>query len=481
MERDGAEFDSMAYGPIGKAVRASMAHSEADPIGTLAALLAQVSTAFTGHVRLLFDEPLGVWTLAVGLPAEGRKGTAVRTALALLPPKVRAFIGDRTVSGVANGPAFLDKLLEVKEEADTTKDSRGPGMLVFESEYTNITMSSCRKLQPFLHDAWDGARISNTTKGGPQSISRPRVGFHAHIQPGIWGAAIKPLAAQQGSYSRVLPVWVHSERLLPTPKKGAPDWLASVKPCAALDAAFEWLLKEPRLIGFDEGARVEYDALRQRWMRQNRTRSRDLSAFFTRADAHVRRIAAVYAIVARKTEITRPMLQAARAFVEYSMSTVEWLESQATRKNRRGIVIPIDDRIVSALGRLGGQATRTQLFAALGGMVPRAEIDPALDLLIEIGRIEPFAIPREAGARGPAPRAYQIVERALEEPEPVKQAKKARPARTARPAKKAPAARKRTQSAPAQPEESAPKRRPRPAKTAKTAAPSPNLALFPEE
>lgn len=73
-------FEPMRYGPIGDAVIAAEPHTEADPVGIYAAILAEWSGALNGYVTMFNDRPVVVWTVLAGESAIGRKGTALRVA-----------------------------------------------------------------------------------------------------------------------------------------------------------------------------------------------------------------------------------------------------------------------------------------------------------------------------------------------------------------------------------------------------------------
>lgn len=359
-------FKEMAYGPLGKAVEEAMPHSEADAVGVLAAALALYSSALNGHVLQPSGRPVVVWTVLVGESRFAKKGFALGTAEAILSAAIRDFLAVRRKGGVSSGPSLIAVMHDALEESRLTESGEDGRVVMVDEEWpTTLGMvRKCPKYSGILRSTWDGHEVANIVKGADgrpvvQRIEKPLLGFHAHIQPGLWAESIKLREALGGTYNRMLPVRVEGSK-----KIRDPNPLRHVTPSRPLALAYEWARKEQRMMEFNDAALDWVDALRDDYDEILYDMPESLSCYFSRADEQVIRVACVLTAAARKTVVTVPALKAARAFVEYSMESVRALVIGAEKPKR--VERTLADKIRDVLANLGGSATSTVLYRSLG-------------------------------------------------------------------------------------------------------------------
>lgn len=401
-------FDLMKYGPLGDAVEAAMPTSEADPIGVWAAALSLYSSAISRKVRLDNKRPVVVWTVLAGRSAIGRKGYALGTAKGVLYPAIGGYMEARIRDGISSGPSLVDMLAKLEAETFGSELGIDGRALVVEEEWASVLKMQKRdaKFSTLFRTAWDGKPISNRTKKeGLQSVTRPLLGFHAHITPGEWAKYVSSSDALGGSYNRLLPVLVERSKMLPydhKPEFGDPKPLLS---------AFKWAVAEERVLSFDKAAGARYDELRAVIEDRMAEMPELLASYMERAAEQVHRIAAVLAASEKKTKISVKAVNAAWAFVSYSMASVEKLVREAASETAKPLKTT-EDLIRDILKRYGGEATSTVLLRALGTRGSAAAVREAVAEMPDVV-VEKVNQP----GRGAKPIMYRLVDEGQPEPE----------------------------------------------------------------
>ncbi|MFJ5882687.1 DUF3987 domain-containing protein [Kitasatospora cineracea] len=402
-------WEQMKYGPLGDAVERSREWSEGDPIGIYAAALSMWSAALAGRVVQPNGRPVAVWTAMVGKSKVGRKGFALATAQAAIGPSIAGFLNSRTRKGITSGPALVTTLFEVVQETLAAESGVDGRILVVEDEWASTLRRANRDAT--YHDqlihAWDGAELVNTIKGKKgkreeERVDDPLLGFHGHIQPARWHRLIKPDDALGGVYNRILPVLVERAKRLSSKIK---DPLSNITESPALTRAYKWARSEPRVIELSEAAANRHDNYRAELEDQLEEMPEELSCLIERADEHLLRIACVITAAERKTTITVKAWEAARAFVDYSMSSVRRLASEAETRGRRAPK-PLPELIRDVLQRYGGEVKSGDMLRAIGSTRAnsagiRAAVEDMED--VEIEKVK-------SGGRGAPSIVYRLVD-----------------------------------------------------------------------
>ncbi|MGW2710738.1 DUF3987 domain-containing protein [Streptomyces sp. NPDC001356] len=394
-------FEEMKFGPLGDAVEAAMPTSEADPIGVWAACLSLYSTAISRNVRLeIGRRPVVVWTVLAGRSAIGRKGYAFNTASALLSKTLGGFLYTRKRAGVSNGPTLAETLS--KMELDSSGDGR---TMIVEEEWASILKDQkrCSKFSTYFRTAWDGKPVSHRTRTkGTIHVAQPLLGFHAHITPGEWAKYVSASEALGGSYNRLLPVAVERSKMLPYDSK------PEIPDTKELEEAHAWATDEenPRVMRFTKEAGERYDEIRAEVEARMAEMPELLASYMERAAEQVQRVAAVLSTTMKTEEISRDAVEAAWAFVSYSMHSTERLVKDAISGGGGGQADKSpEDLIRDVLKKYGGEAKSSDLLRPLWGKLNAQGIK---DTVADMDDVEMVSV--RTGKRGAPSIVYRLVE-----------------------------------------------------------------------
>ncbi|UFQ16433.1 MULTISPECIES: DUF3987 domain-containing protein [Streptomyces] len=397
-------FESMKYGPIGEAVEKVMPVTEADPVGIYAATLSLFSAAINGHVTTEDGRPIAVWTVLAGRSGIGCKGTAYRNARALMGPPFDGFFSTRIVSGVSSGPSLVSNLYGIELASMGSEDGPDSRALIIEEEWAEILKRAkrCPTFDQKLRTAWDGGEIQNRTKGKDgtgevQRVERPLLGFHCHITPGEWASFVSATAALGGSYNRLLPVLVEQSKMLPYGKR------SGIKADLRLAEAYRWAKAKPRAIQLAKEAYGAFDEIRAVMLGKMANTPEHIGVYFERTAEQVLRVAAVLAASEMKTRISKKALQAAWAFVQYSINSVEKLVTEA-HDGSQVRVKSLPDMIREVLKRHGGECTSTLLLRSLQAHTNAAGLKETVDQLDDVEYFK-----GKSSTSGPKPTIYRLV------------------------------------------------------------------------
>jgi hypothetical protein len=365
-----ARYAPMDYGPIGAAVKAAMPYTEADAVGVHAGVLALFSAAINGHVVQPSGRPVVCWTVLAGRSMSARKGTAYKVARHLCHDALGDFLRTRVKGGISSGPTLVQTLADLEEASFELEGSTDGRAIIVDQEWptTLVLTNRCPKYSGVIRSSWDGEPISNVTKKDGKrvevSVEVPALGFHAHIQPALWGKYVRPIDALGGTYNRFLPVSVRRSKTLRL-SPGEPDPLTNVKVSSSLRLAYEWAQKERRQMTLSQEAADLYNDLREEYEDAFSEMPEDLTCYFERAEEQILRVACVLVAAERKTVISARAIKAAHAFVEFSIQSVKKLVSDSKSVQTARTAIPLDEKIRAKL-ELYGELNSTMLYRKLG-------------------------------------------------------------------------------------------------------------------
>ncbi|MFD5069131.1 DUF3987 domain-containing protein [Streptomyces sp. NPDC058369] len=421
-------FKSMAYGPIGEAVIAAEPHTEADPVGIYAGILALWSASINGYVILPKDKPVAVWTVLAGESALGRKGTALRVARGMLNPAIGAFLDARTAGGLSSGPSLTQLLHEKQEETEGTEDGVDTRLIPIDEEWSeNLKRQNrCPTYSAKLRSCWDGSTIRHITTKDHMVVEKPHLGFHAHITPAEWSEYIKPRDAKGGSYNRLLPVLVEGSKVLPY------DHQEVYPEIKGLSEAYDWARRSERVMSLNREAGARFDELRVLFLDKMQDMPRHLTCYVERTPEQIMRVAAVLAASEMKTIITRKMIDAAWAFVQYSMRSVEKLVREDTKPAGGRVAKTLPELIREIMVRYEGEVAHSLMLRCLGIRATAASLRKALEGMEDIriirgvtsGKGRPGVVYRWAneGEEEPTPEASKpVIPEQKTEPVPSKE------------------------------------------------------------
>ncbi|MEU0912124.1 DUF3987 domain-containing protein [Streptomyces althioticus] len=266
----------------------------------------------------------------------------------------------------------------------------------------------CPTFASKLRQCWDGATIRHTTTKVHMVVQEPRLGFHAHITPGEWSEYVKPRDAKGGSFNRLLPVYVVGSKILPYGHKELYPEIAG------LSEAYDWARKSPRTISLDKHAARRYDELRALFLDKLADMPEYLRCYVERTPEQIIRVAATLVAAERKTVVTRKAIDAAWAFVQYSMRSVERLVREDTSTTKTGRAPKsLPELIREILTQEGGEADRSRLLRRLGTRATALSLKAAVEGMDDVEAIKGTT----SSGKGRPPVIFRLVQDdTLEEP-----------------------------------------------------------------
>lgn len=376
---------AMFTGPLGKMVNELDNYTEGSKVGVLVTLLSGFSAA-VGNLPGVKTKKgamgLSFWPVLVGPTGVGRKGTATGIAMEVLSAGLKGFTEHSVVYGCpATGLGFASELSERSIRGVAT-----PVMFI-EEEMDSFVSNAKKdtKIGTYLRKAWDGASIAHRTSQTDLVIKKPHVAVVGHIQPKNWGAISGSKDATGGTYNRFFPVWVIQSKKLPVfDEDGAPTDVIE-----RLGNRFRQItnfaqevadLTVPQTVArvFENRHREICDALT--------TGSEELGQYTERAMAYMIRIAGLYCLADKRTEITVADFDAALALVQYMVETVTYTLPEA---EAAGSDIPA--RVISWIREAGEEGVTSTEVARKFQRVRAAEIKAIVDSCsqIQVRRMRP--------------------------------------------------------------------------------------------
>lgn len=374
----------MFYGVLGDMVRTAEPHTEADPVGILASLLAGAG-AFLGPSAYLeigaVRHPLLIWPLLFGRTSSGRKGETTTTAkLFLLSSYAEG--ADMMASGLSSGEGLIERIRDQAGEDDKggREDKR---LLVTESEFSSVMARARREgntLSHVLRDAWEGQAMSVLNRSALKASSS-HIAVVGHITPTEFRMRLAEADMAGGTYNRFLPIFVQRSKqlALPEPIPASKIERASAPLRKTIDKRLEY------------GRVVLSPAARRHWAdevyAELTTDDEDdttAAEFTRRAAPYALRIAALHAVVNGSTVLDVEHLGAAVALVRYSM------ESAAHVLDRRHVDHRLD-RIREALDRAGEDGlSLTDVSGLFSRNLSAAARNELLEQLVATGNYTKF-------------------------------------------------------------------------------------------
>lgn len=410
------------YGLVGEIARAG-ADTEANPFAIAANALAYLSCA-VGRGPYM---PVGnVWhharlfTLHVGRSGRGRKGDAV-SLITRIDRAVRTMDKDAAPQvhrgGLSSreGLVYLihDGFMEGKNEVPAIVDKR---LWVVESEFANVLHQGKRDgntLSAALRDCWDGVSIKPATKTNRLFTTDPHLCLSGAITPNELHSLLASRELTNGFANRFMVLWAERTGLISFPRAASQtevDALAT-RVVEVLDfcSSSRWVEKDHLRVEFSTGAARRYDELYRNELNHNSHGER-IAALVERRAPMLLRIAMLLALTDCTSRIEVHHIDAALAWVRYSVESVKFIfstaqdEAQAVETNEHA------DKILAFL-KGKARATRKQITSdCFQGHVTKDSIDAALDELLTATPpiIEVETQPRPKGSPGTPTKYYSV-------------------------------------------------------------------------
>jgi hypothetical protein len=362
-------------GLAGRIVEAVAPHTEADPLAILGQLLVAAGSVIGRgaffEVEATRHHP-NEFILLVGESAKARKGSSW-DHIARLFNSVEPAFAARTHSGLSTGEGLIWAVRDPDRADPGAADKR---LLVVEAEFASVLKATGRDintLSPVLRNAWDGRPLQTLTRTSPTRATSAHISVIGHITAAELSALLNTVEVANGFMNRFVLLACRRTRLLP--EGGHPDPLAGTGHQHALAAALA-------AAGHAGPVRFDPDARRTWWdtyPRLSQAQPGLAGSLTARAEAHVVRLAVIYALLDQQTTIRAAHLDAALALWDYAQRSAAW----AIGTNSGD---PLAEQIHAALAAHPGGLTRTQIRDLFQRNQPAAVIDQALAILTQTGR-----------------------------------------------------------------------------------------------
>ncbi|MDP2443289.1 DUF3987 domain-containing protein [Rhodoferax sp.] len=326
-------------------VEAATDSSEAHPVAVAANVLSLFSCAI-GRVayQRIGDAVIHArpYVLIVGKSGKARKGTAEHTpreifkrADAML--RARHHSNDRLrihAGGLSTGEGVAYAIRDPKEPDEKTGKGGDPGvpdkrLMVIESEFANVLAQIKREgniLSSTIRNLWDGRDIEPLTKSTLMTATRPHVVVSGHIT----GFELREKScendAANGLLNRFLVAHVLRPKLVPlpepTPEAVLDDMAAQI--ADAIDQATQGDPHQNNVLEVTMGpaARAVWCDL---YPRITQDREGKAGSLMARSEVYARMLAMIFALLAKRTQISPADLLAALAWVNYWHRSIEYI------------------------------------------------------------------------------------------------------------------------------------------------------------
>lgn len=372
-------------GLAGEIARAIEPHTESDPLAILAQLLVCFGSAIGrgAHYAVEATEHHGnEFVLLIGPSAKARKGSSwdhVQRIFAEVDP---AWASERIVSGLSSGEGLIWSVRDPDPTArgraqDGEGDDQDKRLLVLEAEFASVLKMVARDgntLSPVVRCAWDGKPLQALTKNSPARATGAHIAVVGHITADELVRLLNATEAANGFLNRFVLIMVRRSKLLP--EGGSIDEVDWEPLLARLRAALNSARGSGRL-GFDDQAR-------RRWWQLYPTLTEPQAglagAVCARAEAHVVRLALLYALLDQAHQIKLAHLEAALALWDYAADSARWVFGDTLGD-------PLADEIYRALLQEPDGLTRSQVRDLFSRNRRSKDIGQALERLAATGRI----------------------------------------------------------------------------------------------
>ena len=328
------------HGLAGQLVHAIQPHSEADPV----ALLIQTLTAFgiyigrTAHFTVEGDTHyLNLFAALVGTSSKGRKGSSWSQVNKFFTKLAPDWVTDRVKTGLSSAEGLIwavrDPIWKMERVAKNGKKKyekvladagvNDKRLLCYEPEFASLLKVMERQgnnLSPVLRAFWDGNDVIETlTKHSPAKATGAHVSLIGHVTAEELRRYLSATEQANGFGNRFLWLAVRRSKLLPeagNPDEHVLDTLRG-KFFEALDFA-----RSQGAIDFDDDSRA---AWHDAYALLSEGKPGLASRMLARAEAQVRRLACLYAVLDLSAVVRPEHLRAALALWKYVEETVHYV------------------------------------------------------------------------------------------------------------------------------------------------------------
>lgn len=381
------------HGLPGEIVRLIEPHTEADPAAVLVQFLAAAGNAFGREPCFRVEADVhhcNLFAAVVGDTAKGRKGTSFGQARRPVELAEEDW-ATRVAGGLSSGEGLIWQVRDpiVKQVPVREKGKKsGPivgydeetvdggvadkRLFIYESEFASVLGRMGREgnaLSAVIRQAWDGGTLNTLTKNSPAKATGAHISVVAHITEDELRRELTATDMANGFANRFL--WICARRSKKLPHGGAiheVDWAPITR---ALHTALNFARQPLPAFDLDAEARGAWEGA---YDRLSEGLPGMLGAVTSRAEAQVRRLAVIYAVLDREAIVLMEHLNAALAIWDYCERSCRYLFGNALGD-------PLADQILAGLKRAQDGLTRTEMSRMFAGHKKSDDLNRALGVL----------------------------------------------------------------------------------------------------
>jgi hypothetical protein len=368
------EMDEAAFcGLPGDIVRTIEPFTEADPAGLLVQTLAMFGNMAGRQPHFMVEADrhgTNLFVAVVGKSSRARKGTSLgylRRIGAAVDPN---WAKERVHSGLSSGEGLVRAVADESEFGEGVDDKR---LLIIEDEFSSVLRNMSRygnTLSTTMRNAWDCRDLWVMTKRSPLKATGPHISIIVQTTEADLAHYLKSTDVFNGFANRFSWVRVRRQKLLPNGgtvpqdqlKKLQRRWKAALKRAATI-----------RTIGLSPRAQALWD---EQYARLSADVPGVVGAVTSRAEAQVRRLAAIYSLMDESGTVLRQHLRAAFAVWKYCEQSARSIFSKRS-------AITTEGRLLKILRASAQGLTRSQISAGFSHHLSADEINRVLQNLCD--------------------------------------------------------------------------------------------------
>jgi hypothetical protein len=386
--------DQALHGLAGDVVRVIAPHTEADPVAILIQTLVSFGNVIdrTPHCTAEADyHALNEFAVLVGATSKGRKGTSAGQVRRLYARVAPDWAAQHIQAGLSSGEGLIWAVRDAIVKSEPIREKGKPTgtyqdvvvdqgvsdkrLLVLEAEFASTLRVIGREgntLSAIIREAWDTGELRVLTKNSPAKATGAHISIIGHITRDELLRYLDSTESGNGFGNRIL--WCCVRRSQALPEGGQlkeADLNGVVKRLhEAITAA-----AQVHDITRDPDARAIWRAV---YAELSEGKPGLLGAMTSRAEAHVMRLSALYALLDQSAVVKADHLKAALALWEYCEASARFIFGEALGD-------PLADEILQLLRTTPEGMTRTDIYNHFGRHQPAEQIMRALTLLAQQG------------------------------------------------------------------------------------------------
>jgi len=394
------------HGLAGEVVRHIEPNTESDPAGLLATFVAEVGNVIGRGAHFVIEDDehyCKVWPVLVGKTGKARKGTGQKRIDRLMGSADEEWHEICTVTGLSSGEGLIHRVRDpVIVDTDDGVEVKDPGaedkrLLVEEPEFASVLVVARREgntLSMALRNSWDNRPLETLTKNSPMRATDTHVTVVGHVTESELLRHLTEEKLGAGIGNRFLFVSVRRSKVLP---HGGGRDAFSDELLQRLREALEFG-KQRREIRLSEEVEEDYGySATELWEEVYPDLSSGKPGLFgavvARAEAYVRRLATVYAVLDLSEEVRVPHLLAAMAVWQYSEASAHRIFGDRTGD-------ALADELLEALRDAGEVGmSRGEIYNLFGRNQRRNQIGAVLRNLESQGRARKYKDKHEGPGR----------------------------------------------------------------------------------